>query len=67
MKRLLLCPLILVPVSVMFAQTEQTSITGNVTDSSKAIVPDAGVTVRNVATHVTTKTVTNSAGRWFRE
>ena len=50
---------------VAFAQSEQTSITGTVTDSSKAIVPDAGVTIRNVATNVTTKTATNSAGLYF--
>ena len=50
---------------VAFAQTEQTSVTGAVTDSSKAIVPAASVTARNVATNVTTRTATNSAGLYF--
>jgi hypothetical protein len=59
-------PLLLLALAcVAFAQSEQTSITGTITDSSKAIVPDAGVTIRNVATNVTTKTATNSAGLYF--
>jgi long-subunit fatty acid transport protein len=48
-----------------FAQTERTSITGTVTDQSKASIDNASVTIRNVATNVTNKTTTNSAGLYF--
>src|SRR5262252_462318 len=48
-----------------FAQTERTSITGTITDSTKAAVPGAVVTIRNVATNVTNRTTTNSAGIYF--
>ena len=52
-------------VSVALGQTERTSITGTVTDQSKASLENANVTIRNVATNVTNKTVTNSAGLYF--
>ncbi len=51
--------------SLALGQTERTSITGTVTDSSKAALDDASVTIRNVATNVTNKTTTNSAGLYF--
>src|SRR3954452_7939962 len=52
-------------VSLAFGQTERTSITGTVTDQSKAALDNASVTIRNVATNVTNKTTTNSAGLYF--
>ena len=50
---------------VVFGQGERTSITGTVTDATQSIVVDASVTIRDRATHVTTKTTTNSAGLYF--
>jgi hypothetical protein len=47
------------------AQTERTSITGTVTDSTRSAVPAAAVTIRNVATNVTNRTTTNSVGIYF--
>lgn len=52
-------------LTLLFAQSEQTSITGTVTDSSGAIVPDANVTMRNLATNIVTRAPTNSAGLYF--
>ena len=49
----------------VLGQGERTSITGTVTDSSQAIVVDASVTVRDMATNVQTRTRTNSAGLYF--
>ena len=50
---------------VAFGQGERTSVTGTVTDNTQAIVVDASVTIRDRATHVQTKTTTNSAGLYF--
>src|SRR5882757_6994351 len=47
-----------------FAQGELANVTGTVTDVSKAIVTDAQVTVRNVATNVTSRTTSNSSGAY---
>ena len=52
-------------VSTTFAQTERTSVTGTVTDSSKAAVADAVVSIRNVGTNIANRTTTNSAGIYF--
>ncbi len=59
------CFTVLVLGSLLFGQTEQTSITGTVTDSSKAIIADASVSIRNIATNVANKTTTNAAGLYF--
>lgn len=48
-----------------FGQGERATITGTVTDSTKSIVPDATITLRNVATNVVTHTTTNTAGLYF--
>src|SRR5215472_16942196 len=48
-----------------FAQTERTSITGTVSDSTKSAVPGAVVTIRNLGTNVTNRTTTNSVGIYF--
>ena len=52
---------ICVPV---LAQTNTGSIVGSVTDSTGAVVPDAGVTVNNMDTNIAVKTATNSAGEY---
>jgi hypothetical protein len=44
------------------AQTDQGGIRGTVSDPSGAIVPGATITATNVATGVTTSTITTSAG-----
>jgi hypothetical protein len=48
-----------------FGQGELATVTGTVTDSTKSTVPAANVVLRNVATNVTTRTTTNSAGLYF--
>ena len=50
---------------MLFAQGERTTITGTVTDSSKAIVPSAAVTIRNTATNIETRTTTNNDGLYY--
>lgn len=49
----------------MFGQGERATITGTVTDPSKASIPDAAVVLRNVNTNVTTRTTTNGVGLYF--
>jgi len=46
------------------AQTTFASITGTITDASGAIVPNAAVTARNVATNIESKTTSNEAGNY---
>src|SRR4029077_2482561 len=43
----------------------RTSVTGTVTDSTKAAVPAANVAIRNVATNIVNRTTTNSVGLYF--
>src|ERR1700761_4463565 len=45
-----------------FAQVDSGSITGTVTDSSGAVVPDADVTLLNTDQGLTLQTKTNSSG-----
>ena len=47
------------------AQTSQASIRGTVHDSSNAVIVGAKLVLVNVATHVTSETVTNSAGDYL--
>jgi hypothetical protein len=47
------------------AQTTNGLITGTVTDSSGAVVPDAQVTVTNVGTSLTRNTTTNNTGAYI--
>src|SRR5438067_6642875 len=49
----------------MLGQGERATITGTVTDASKATIPDANIVLRNIATNVTTRTTTNTAGLYF--
>src|SRR5215467_14200483 len=60
-----ICCMLLLAVQLAFGQAEQANVTGTVTDASKAIVGDAQVTVRNLATNVPTRTSTNSAGIFY--
>jgi hypothetical protein len=46
------------------AQRDAGSFVGSVRDSSGAVVPSATVTIRDVATHATFTTVTNSVGEY---
>jgi Carboxypeptidase regulatory-like domain/TonB dependent receptor len=48
--------------SALVAQTITGSITGNVTDQSGAIIANATIVVKNVATGVETRSTTNGAG-----
>jgi hypothetical protein len=62
---LLCCLLLFGVIQVAFGQSERTSITGTVTDSTKAAVPAANVTIRNVATNIANHTTTNVVGLYF--
>lgn len=64
LKRLTYAPfiLLLMSVSVAFAQTGTSSISGTVTDPKGALVPAATVTARNEATGVTYTQTTTDAG-----
>lgn len=57
--------LALIFASLAFGQEERATITGTVTDTQKASIPDATITLRNVATNVLAHTSTNSAGLYF--
>jgi len=46
--------------TVLFGQGERATLTGSVTDSTKAAVPDAQIVLRNTATNVVTRTTTNT-------
>src|SRR5262249_39657817 len=45
-----------------FPQGERATITGTVSDAPQAIIAGARVTLRNVATNITTTTESNAAG-----
>ncbi len=49
------------------AQVLYGSLTGNVTDQSQAVVPNAGVALHNKATGLTRETTSDSAGRYRLE
>ncbi|MCU1258889.1 MAG: Cna B-type protein [Bryobacterales bacterium] len=59
------CFLFLALPATLLGQGERANITGTVTDSSKATIPDAAVALRNIATNVNTRTVTNTEGLYF--
>src|SRR5262249_49959021 len=46
------------------AQVEQATITGTVSDTSGAVVPNAQVAITNVQTQVTVRTETNAVGHY---
>src|SRR6266508_5301491 len=51
-------------LSRAFAQGEQATITGIVTDESGAVIPNARVTVTNIETKVTREAQTNGEGQY---
>lgn len=57
----MLAVLIAMP-SVMLGQSDTTSLSGTVRDSSGAVVPGANVSVRNEATSLERRTTTNTSG-----
>ena len=59
------CILALLVAPLLFGQGERATITGTVTDTTKAIIPDASITLRNTATNVAAHATTNSAGLYF--
>jgi hypothetical protein len=61
----LCCVLLLTTLPHLLGQGERATITGTVTDESKATIPGANVILRNVATNVATRTTTNSDGLYF--
>ncbi|MBS1852762.1 MAG: TonB-dependent receptor [Acidobacteria bacterium] len=54
--------LLLLLAAVLSAQANRATITGTVTDAAGAVVPDADVTVTNLDTNVSVKTVSNGDG-----
>lgn len=56
---------ILLSVCLSWAQTGQGTVTGTVTDLSKAAVPNADVTLTNTATGVVTKGQTSNVGIYY--
>ena len=69
MKRTLHGMLALVAVCLLFApnafaQVDRAAVSGTVKDSSDAVVPGATVTTRNVATNVSSTSVTDSQGAY---
>src|SRR5438552_11327714 len=60
-----LCGFLLLASPALIGQGERATITGTVTDASRATIPDANIVLRNVATNVTTRTTTNTAGLYF--
>lgn len=68
MSRPVFCSTALIAVSIIWrpglAQTTMGTITGLVTDSTHAVVPDATVIARNMATGAEARTVTSSSGNY---
>src|ERR1700726_2476394 len=62
---LALAALMIFPVRSVIAQTSNASLTGRITDSSKAVTPDARVIAINTGTRVRYETVTNETGSYY--
>lgn len=60
-----ICCLLLATGQAMFAQSDTASISGFVRDPTGAIVPNANVVIRNEATGVERRTVTNESGYYI--
>src|SRR5579864_9561081 len=56
--------MILAVASAVYGQSERGRIIGTVTDPQGAVVPDATVTVTNVATGIASKTTTDQQGQY---
>ena len=59
------CALMAALPAGLYAQESRGMITGQVTDSSDAVVPGVKVTAKNLATNVSTQAVTNSSGSFL--
>src|ERR1700730_1947074 len=57
--------LIVFPARFVIAQSSNASLTGRITDSSKAVTPDAKVSAINTGTRVRYETVTNETGSYY--
>ncbi len=53
------------PVSPLRAQSTNASLTGRITDATKAVVPNVKVIVINTGTRVHYETVTNATGSYY--
>src|ERR1700724_561360 len=60
-----LAALMIFPVRSVIAQSSNASLTGRITDSSKAVTPDAKVIAINTGTRVRYETVTNETGSYY--
>jgi Carboxypeptidase regulatory-like domain len=61
---LICCFLALAPAHTLFGQAAGASISGRVTDSSGATIPEAPVTVKNIGTAATRAVTTDAQGRY---
>src|SRR5260370_28935517 len=57
--------ILLSSVARVDAQSTNASLTGRITDSSKAVVPDAKVIVINTGTRIRYETITNQTGSYY--
>jgi outer membrane receptor protein involved in Fe transport len=57
--------LILAPAHILFGQAGAASISGRVTDSTGAAIPDAPITVKNTGTSATQSVNTDAQGRYL--
>jgi len=60
-----LAELMMFSAQSVMAQSSNASLTGRITDSSKAVTPDAKVTAINTGTRVRYETVTNETGSYY--
>jgi protocatechuate 3,4-dioxygenase beta subunit len=62
---LVLAGILLSCVTPLCPQSTNASLTGRITDSSKAVVPDAKVIVINTGTRIRYETITNQTGSYY--
>src|SRR5438270_2837117 len=63
--KLAFCLTIYAAIQCLYGQGERASVTGTVMDVSKAVIAEAEVSIRNVATNVVTRTTTNTDGLYY--
>jgi hypothetical protein len=51
--------------SVLFGQSTNASLTGRITDPSKALVVDAKIAAINASTNIRYETITNGSGEYY--
>lgn len=49
----------------LFAQGERASLTGTVTDTTQAVIPEVTISIRNIATNIITRSQTNAQGIYY--